>query len=304
MVHSTEMRGTLGAFKLGTLVALAVLILIGLISVATYVLSERRLNAPIAVPNSSLVVPTDIAAVQHGQHVSGAVALCTQCHGTSLTGMVVRDDVTARVVAPNITRGGAVAGFSDADYARAIRDGVGPDGRPLWLMPVGDYIRLSDTDLGSLIAYLRSLPPVTNTLPANQVRPLGRIQLALGQLQLLPAREVNHTASRPPVPPPGLTPEYGEYLVAIAGCARCHGPGLSGASTAGTAQTAPDITPSGIGDWNEADFLRAMRSGRRPDGGAIDSAMPWAYYAQMSDLELRAIWAYLGVIPGRPAGSG
>jgi cytochrome c553 len=294
------MRVTLGPFKMGALVVLAILILAGLASVATYLLSERRVSTPIAVPNPSLVVPTDIAAVQHGQHLSGAIALCTQCHGANLTGMVVRDDATARVVAPNITRGGAVAAFSDADYARAIRDGVAPDGRPLWLMPADQYIRLSDLDLSSLIAYLRSMPPVSSTLPAQELRPLGRIQLALGQLQLIPARDVDHTGPRPPASPIAVTPEYGGYLVAIAGCARCHGPGLYGGSAPGTTQPAPDITTSGIGDWSEADFLRAMRSGRRPDGNTIDSAMPWSYYAQMSDLELRAIWAYLGVVPPRP----
>lgn len=297
------MRGTLRALKLGALLALAILILAALASGATYVLSERRLNAPIAVPNQSLAVPTDIAAVQHGQHLSGAIALCTRCHGANLTGMVVRDDAAVRVVAPNITRGGAVASFSDADYARAIRDGVAPDGRPLWLMPADEYIRLSDLDLGSLVAYLRSLPPVASTLPANDIRPIGRIQLALGQLPLLPAREVDH-ATRSPTAAPGVTPEYGGYLVAIAGCARCHGPGLSGGNVPGTRRPATDITPSGIGDWSEADFVRAMRSGRRPDGGAIDNLMPWSYYAQMSDLELRAIWAFLGVVPPRPSRTG
>jgi cytochrome c553 len=212
----------------------------------------------------------------------------------------VQDDGSARVVAPDITRAGTIAGFGDADLARAIRDGVGPDGRPLLLMPADEYIRLSDTDLGALIAYLRALPPVTSRNPANEIRPLGRLQLAVGQLQLLPAREVNHTGPRPTAPQPGLTPEYGEYLVAIAGCSRCHGPTLSGGKMPGATQTTPDITPSGIGDWSEADFLRAMRAGRRPDGRAIDSAMPWPFYAQMSDLELRAIWAYLGVVPPRP----
>jgi hypothetical protein len=66
---------------------------------------------------------------------------------------------------------------------------------------------------------------------------------------------------------------------------------------------ASNLTPTGLGDWSEADFLRAMRSGRRPDGSLIDPAMPWQYYAQMSDLELRAIWQFLGVVPPRPSGN-
>lgn len=306
MVHSSEMRGTRPGWRLIASIVLAAIVLIGVASAGTYLLSEQRLNATITVRSASVSVPTDIAAVQYGQHIAGAIALCTQCHGTNLTGAIVTDDAVARVVAPNITRGGAVAAFSDADYVRAIRDGVGPDGRPLWLMPADDYSLLSDTDLGALIAYLESLPPVSGSQPPSEIRPLGRVQLALGQLALLPATEVDHTLPRATAPEPGLTPEYGAYLATIAGCARCHGPGLSGGNSPGAprgALPAANLTPSGLANWTEADFLRAMRSGRRPDGRAIDPAMPWPYYAQMSELELRAIWQFLGVVPPRPTGS-
>jgi cytochrome c553 len=260
---------------------------------ATYVLSEQPLNAARGISSQSIAVPTDIAAVQHGQHVAGAIALCTRCHAANLAGAVVEDDALARVVAPDITRGGSVAGFTDADYARAIRDGVGTDGRPLWLMPTDAYSRLSDLDLGSLIAYLKSLPPVANPLPTNEIRPLGRVLVASGRYALVLAPD-----STGPAPPPDVTPGYGEYLVAIAGCTRCHGPRLAGAAVRGELP-ASDLTPAGLGGWSEADFLRAMRTGHRPDGSLLDPSMPWQYYAQMSDLELRAIWAYLGALPAR-----
>ena len=106
--------------------------------------------------------------------------------------------------------------------------------------------------------------------------------------------------------PIDVTPAYGQYVMQIAGCARCHGQGLSGGSVPGAPRGTPqasNLTPSGIGNWTEADFLRAMRTGRRPDGSAIDSSMPWQFYAQMTDLELRAIWQYLGVVPARPTGT-
>jgi hypothetical protein len=66
---------------------------------------------------------------------------------------------------------------------------------------------------------------------------------------------------------------------------------------------AANLTPTGLGSWSEADFLRAMRTGRRPDGSGIDTSMPWPYFAQMTDVELRAIWEYLGVLSPRPTGS-
>jgi hypothetical protein len=103
-----------------------------------------------------------------------------------------------------------------------------------------------------------------------------------------------------------VTQEYGAYLAEIAGCLRCHGPGLSGGTPSGAlpgAVAAANITPAGIGDWSDADFLRAMRTGRRPDGRALDSSMPWPYFAQMSELELRAIWRFLQVVPPRQTGS-
>jgi len=294
MVHSSQMIGTREVWQLLRVVVPVVVGLVAVVSATAYIVSEQQLSGARSVPSESIAVPNDIAAVQHGQHLAGAIALCTRCHAANLAGAVLEDDALARVVAPDITRGGPVAGFSDADYARAIRDGVGADGRPLWLMPTDAYSRLSDTDLGSLIAYLKSLPPVASSLPVNQIRPLGRVLAAAGRYALVLPPNVAGSA-----PPPDLTPQYGEYLVAIAGCARCHGARLSGAAGARGAPPASDLTPAGLGGWSESDFLRAMRTGRRPDGSVLDSAMPWQYYAQMSDLELRAIWEYLGVLPAQ-----
>jgi cytochrome c553 len=289
------------------LMLLGVLVIAGLAIATMYVVSERKLNAKVALPAESLVVPADIASIQHGQHVVGAIALCTECHGSNMAGGVVRDDLAARVVAPNLTRGGSGAALRNVDFARAIRDGLDPSGRLLWSMPSEDYKRMDDVDLASVIAYLQSLPAIPSTLPASQIHPLGRALLAIGQLPLLPAATIDRSAPRPPAFNPAGTPEYGGYLVELAGCARCHGPGLSGGKVPGapsTAVPASNLTPAALGGWSEADFVRAMRQGRRPDNRAIDTFMPWPYYAQMSDLELRAIWQLLGVIPARATGSG
>jgi hypothetical protein len=67
-----------------------------------------------------------------------------------------------------------------------------------------------------------------------------------------------------------------------------------------------NITPheTGLSDWTEADFIRAMREGKRKDGTAISEFMPWRAYGQMSDAELRAIWAYLQTVPAVEKGNG
>jgi mono/diheme cytochrome c family protein len=301
MVHST--RTMAGLLKLGALVVVGIGLLVVGAAVALFWLSQLRLNASVSVPADPINIPTDVSAIQRGQHIAGAVALCTQCHGPTLSGGIVFDNMLGQVVAPNLTRGGAGASFRDADYVRAIRYGVDPSGRQLWSMPTGNYNQLSDDDLADLIAYLKSLPPspAPASLPPSQIRPLGRVLFVAGGLDLVPAENVNRGAPRPAAVGVDLTPAYGQYLVTIAGCGRCHGAALTGGRVPGSlrgGRPAPSLSPSGLGNWSQADFVAAMRTGRRPDASAIDTSMPWPYYAQMSDLELDAIWAFLGVMAG------
>lgn len=59
---------------------------------------------------------------------------------------------------------------------------------------------------------------------------------------------------------------------------------------------AKNITPdpeSGIGNWSEADFMAAMKTGRTPDGRILDPVMPWPRFQALTDSDLKAIWAYL-----------
>lgn len=79
----------------------------------------------------------------------------------------------------------------------------------------------------------------------------------------------------------------------------CHGPTLSGGPIPGAPPDWPparNITPdeaTGIGGWTEADFVRAMREGKRPDGSSIAEVMPWRAYAAMRDDDLKALWLFL-----------
>jgi cytochrome c553 len=289
---------------------LAGLVLVLAVAVgAVYAISESKLNRTIAVPTETVAVPTDIGSIQRGQHLAAAVATCIDCHGPSLGGTLFVDDpALGRVVAPNLTRGrgGVGATRSDADFVRALRHGVDPSGRPLLIMPSDDYTNFSDADLGAIIAYVRSLPPVDNVLPGNELRALGRVLFAAGQLPLQTADNIDHMAPRPPPPQQGVNPEYGQYLARNAGCPSCHGPGLSGGKIP---QAPPDtipaanLTPAGIGNWTESDFIKALRTGMRPDGRVLNTFMPWPYYAQMTDDEIKAIWRFLQAVPPRATGT-
>jgi mono/diheme cytochrome c family protein len=255
-------------------------------------------------------IPTDADAIAYGERLMKARG-CVDCHGENLAGRVIQENpIAGRLVATNLTAGrnGIAKSYTVADYVRAIRHGVGPDGRPLLFMPAHEYYFLSDADLGAMIAYLKSAPPVDSDLLPNQqvALPIRALFLLTGQVPLLPAEWVDHNAPRPTPPAPGVTAAYGQYLAVT--CIGCHGPGLAGGPIPGAPvdwPPAPNLTPSGrLSQWSEADFIRAMRTGVTPDGTQIRNRyMPWQALGQMTDDELKALWLYLQSLPAKPTGS-
>ncbi len=289
---------------LGGLVALVVLALAGV-----YGFSGRRLARTYAVAPDRLAIPTDPASIERGHHLAVAVAKCLECHGERLEGKVFIDGGPAfgRIYAPNLTRGrgGIGAEYDGDDFVRAIRHGVAKDGRGLRIMPADDFEYLTDEDLADVIAYVRSVPAVDNAVPATVLGPVARLLYVTGKFPLVPAEHMDGAVSRAPVPA-GPTPEYGHYLMNVGGCFACHGPGLSGGRVPGTPPDLPpaqNITPAGIGSWTEADFVRALRTGTRPDGTKIDPFMPWLFAGKMTDDEIRAVWLYVKSVPPRPTGT-
>jgi hypothetical protein len=144
-----------------------------------------------------------------------------------------------------------------------------------------------------VIAYLKALPPVDNVLPQKQLGWVARYYV-LTTPDLLSAATIDHNAPPPDAPEPGLTVEYGSYLAVS--CGFCHGEDLAGGLEPGAGL---NLTPAGdLGNWTEEDFIRALRTGYRPDGRQLKrDLMPWDRIGEMSDLELRAIWLYLQSLP-------
>jgi mono/diheme cytochrome c family protein len=101
----------------------------------------------------------------------------------------------------------------------------------------------------------------------------------------------------------------GEYLAKAGGCLGCHteekekaAPFAGGRALKTPFGTfyGPNITPhpqAGIGSWSEADFARAMREGRRPDGSNYFPAFPYPSFTLTTDADLRDLWAYLRSLP-------
>jgi mono/diheme cytochrome c family protein len=272
-----------------------------------YARSERRIARPYAAPVAALAVPHDEAAVARGRHLA-SIATCVLCHGRDLGGAVYSSDALLGTIAgPNLTRGrgGVGAALTTADWVRAVRHGVGRDGRSLIVMPSEVYVRLGASDLAALVAYGQQLPPVDRVIPRSRFGPLGRGLLAAGKLNILVAEKTPALPLRA-APPPAPTADYGRYLADVTGCHGCHGFGLSGGRVAGPPSFPPaaNLTPAGpLARWGEGDFARALRQGRRPDNSAIHPFMPWREYAAMSDEEVRALWLYVRGVRGRATGT-
>ena len=262
--------------------------LLGVIVVAgvvVYFLGGSKLNQTFDVPAVTLAVPTDAASVERGRHLVETIGVCQECHGDDLAGEILDEDL--------------LCVYTDADFVRAIRHGVRPDGTPLVIMPSDYFNRLDDADLGAIIAYPRSLPPVDNEVPSTTIRPLGRLFVLLID-DLLPAQLIDHTAPRPADVEPGVTEAYGEYLATI--CTVCHKRDFSGGTLpgeGGDAPKAPNLTPaSALSTWSEADFTSTLRTGVTPGGKELDTElMPWNRFRDLTDDEIRAIWMYLQSLP-------
>jgi|SRR5664279_2767721 len=231
----------------------------------------------------------------HGRHLVAMLG-CQGCHTANFGGQALAEQPgMGRIVARNLTRGrgGVGATFKTADFVRAIRYGVGPDSLSLIVMPSMAYEHLSDADLASVIAILQDAPPVDRELPATHVGPLARVLSVLTPYPLLVARYTEKNAPRTK-PPETDTLAYGTYLARTMGCNECHGHALEGNPGAHS----PNLTRGGpTGAWSEADFTRALREGKRPDGTAISDQMPWKEFGNMSDAELHAVWVFVRSVP-------
>jgi mono/diheme cytochrome c family protein len=271
--------------------------------------SYRLIARPLTAPTFERT-PQRLA---RGRYLYESVLICDYCHapfdekipggpplpGKSGSGLQFSISENPAVVAPNITSDPETGAgrWTDDMLARAIREGIGHDGRALDAdMPYALYRVMSDEDLASLVVYLRSLPPVRNSLPAMTT----------------PAQYKQYLQPAPitaPVAPPDLSIPFkrGEYLVRLAHCTECHTPGtiyqpmteleLGGGNqvngpwgTVSCANLTP--APSGINYYDEAQFLKAIRTGK-VGARKLNDVMPWWFFGQMKDEDLKAIFAYL-----------
>ena len=210
---------------------------------------------------------------------------------------------------PNITPH-ALKDWSDDEIARAITKGVNKKGETLFpLMPYHGLSRMAKEDVEAVIAYLRTLKPIENSIPARE------LFIPAAAFGPLPAVDYKNNTR----PDTSDKVKYGEYLITIAHCTDCHTPMtkenmpmmdkfLSGGQHFKLPTfevTVANITPdsaTGIGTWTEEMFLAKFRTNSSPamlasKPGKFNTLMPWSFYGTMKDSDLKAIYAYLRTVP-------
>ena len=270
--------------------------LFGLIFLVISVASTRglvMLYGPRGRPLRELKVEATPERIARGQHIANTT--CVGCHslngqlplsgGKNLSdeaGMPLGDLYTI-----NLTPAGPLATWTDAEIFRAIRDGADNRNRRLPVMSAQRMRYLSDEDIQSVIAYIRSQPPVEHETPPPAPSFLTVAMAGANMLPLLDgmAPDTIHA------PAPAPTREYGEYMVRWMGCDECHGRTYTGGG-GGVVPVGPSLRS--VKNWTPDQFIAALRTGRTPFGKQLDSlAMPWNIYSRATDDELRAIHAYL-----------
>ena len=274
---------------------------------AVHLISVRKARASVVVaPHFAPAVDyTDPALVAEGQRVA-TIRGCVDCHAANLGGKLMIDDpLIGKVYTANLTtgKGGRGSEMTPEDWELAIRHGVRRDGSKLAVMPAPEFATLTDRDIAAIVAFVRTIPPVDNIQPRPTLGPLGRALHVAGELDAYPAGKMAHPMSHRASITPSVSLEFGEYVAH--GCTGCHNPSFSGGKIPGTPPSFPkaaNITPdsaAGIGRWTEADFIRALREGVRPDGTRLDPFMPVQLTKHMTDTELRAAYLYLRSIPAK-----
>jgi mono/diheme cytochrome c family protein len=261
-----------------------------------------RVSAPVSRPVPAISasgVPADRVAQAQRMAV-----LCAGCHSLNnqvpLTGgpdFGTGNGPPFGTLSPsNLTPGGPLKDWSDGEIARAIREGIDKDGRPLIIMPSETLRNLSDEDTAATIAYLRSEPASPNVIPERSLNLIGLLIIGSG---LFPTSVQPQITAPVVAAPRAVNAAYGKYLVDSVGCQTCHGNDLAGIPPGGLGPSGPNLTTK-VPTWSEEGFVKTIRTGVEPSGYALNpDLMPWkGLSSALEDDQLQAMYAYLhGLTP-------
>lgn len=268
-----------GGIALGAL-AVAAVLAVGYV----YFASQAIIDKTYPLRASAFHASADAAALARGEHLT-VVLGCADCHGAGLTGQLFADVPGSAIYSRNLTL--LARDFSDADFDRAIRHGVRPDGRSVLVMPSDVYSGMSDGELSAIVGYLRSLKAQGAATPEPSIGLVVRFALVTGQLKT----DVAYFADDRPSLDLGPRFAAGRHLAAIA-CAECHSTSL-----AGTPQDPILVTPdlALVASYERADFAKLMRTGKAAGNRELGVMSQTARlrFAHFSDAEINALYDYL-----------
>ena len=251
--------------------------------------------------------------LERGQYLMASITACGNCHtpmgpngplaGKELAGGTKFDEQPFTAYAANLTPDNetGIGLWTDAQLITAIREGRRPDGSLIGPpMPISLYRDISDRDAAAIVAYLRAAKPVKNVVPKSQY------QMPLPPSYGPPVVSVAEVARSDKL-------AYGAYLAGPAGhCIECHssqgangapdfrnhlGAGGMGFNGPWGRSIAPNITPSVLAAYSDADLKKVISTGIRPDGSKLKPPMAVAYYARISEPDMDALIAYLRALP-------
>jgi hypothetical protein len=306
--------------KIIKIVGIALGVLIGIAAVSAAYFTVKYPNVD---PAPSITVERTPARIERGKYLANNVAVCMDCHSTRnwtlVSGPIVPGTegkggdkfdeaigMPGTIYARNITPA-AIGYWTDGELYRAITSGVSNDGRALFpLMPYEAYSKLSEDDLYSIIAYIRTLKPIHNEVPETKLNFPVNFLIRTAPKNHVPVATVAWNSSL----------ERGKYLVNAAGCIDCHtqsveGKPVEGMEFAGGMKVpfpqgtirSSNITPdneTGIGLWSKQSFIARFKQYADTSAYRINvdvaqyyTIMPWSMYSGMTEDDLSAIFDYL-----------
>ncbi|MGK2962194.1 MAG: c-type cytochrome [Gemmatimonadaceae bacterium] len=276
------MRRALRWLRNGLLGLVGLLVLLG---AGIYVASELKIREKHNTAGRPVTVPSDAASIAEGERLA-RITGCLGCHGNNLEGeMFIDEPILARIAAPNLTV--AASTYSDAELERIIRHGIRPDNRSVIAMPSAMFSALTDADMGRIIAYLRSVPPVEGQSRVMKAGPGGRVGMALGQYNPAVAEVRKAAEAATEFPAAGDSGYRGAYLARIA-CTECHGMDLKG-RPGGT----PDLAIAA--GYTHEQFVRLMKTGVALGDRELElmSSVARGRFSNFTDDEITALHEFL-----------
>jgi len=263
-------------------------------------------------------VSSDREAVQEGKRLT--MLTCAGCHYNpdtkKLTGVRMTDapKIAGKIYSANITQDPdkGIGKYTDGELIYLIRTGIARNGK---LMPYMQRPNLANKDLNDIIAFLRSddelVTPSKESAPPTHYSPFGKFGLSKfsSPLPYSDKKIVRPDLARDKI-------AYGKYMVDNLSCFHCHSAGITKINVmepekskrymgggfkmktpGGEKILTPNLTfdETGIGSWTEHDFIRAVKDGFNKDNAVLRIPMP--KYAELTDEEAAAIYAYLKTIP-------